>query len=159
VLGNLGEDLVAKVLNCTLSSDQFDSVKDMVDPDGRNIEVKTQNRYAARDVFSIRRDKETNLNKCMTVDRLLVVEYDASPELKIWEVTDRNDFQDYTTRPYGRNPRGLDMRGWNINSMNLLHKEFDDELARSMRELSSSATFSPTGKHFKPSYRGYRGYA
>jgi hypothetical protein len=111
----------------------------MVDPAGQFVEVKTQNRYAKLDVFSIRLDKAPNLNKCMQVDRLVVVEYDHSDEIKIWECVNRNDFVDYDVATPGGFRRR--MRGFRCAGMKLLTLHYNPALAAQMRGLSSSFEF------------------
>ncbi len=131
-LGALGEDLFCLLEQCVKSSDPFDSVKDMVDSNGKNVEVKTQARYSSKNLFTIRADKATNLNKCMTVDRLIFIEFDQSDTIGIFECIDRSKFVQYTTL------NGTRMLGWPIDTMLQLHSIKDKKLAEWMRALSTS---------------------
>ena len=131
-LGALGEDLFCLLENCVRSTDPFDSVKDAVDSNGKNVEVKTQARYASKNLFTIRADKATNLNKCMTVDRLIFIEFDQSDTIGVFECTDRAKFVQYTTA------NGTRMLGWPIDGMLQLHSIKDTRLAEWMRSLSTS---------------------
>ena len=131
-LGALGEDLFCLLEQCVKSSDPFDSVKDMVDSNGKNVEVKTQARYSSKNLFTIRADKATNLNKCMTVDRLIFIEFDQSDTIGVFECVDRSKFVQYTTL------NGTRMLGWPIDTMLQLHSIKDKKLAEWMRALSTS---------------------
>ena len=131
-LGALGEDLFCLLEHCVKSSDPFDSVKDMVDSNGKNVEVKTQARYSSKNLFTIRADKATNLNKCMTVDRLIFIEFDQSDTIGVFECVNRAKFVQYTTL------NGTPMLGWPIHSMLQLHSIKDKKLAEWMRALSTS---------------------
>ena len=131
-LGALGEDLFCLLENCTQSTDPFDSVKDAVDANGKNVEIKTQARYASKNLFTIRADKATNLNKCMTVDRLIFIEFDQTDTIGVFECVDREDYKKYTTA------NGTQMLGWPIDKMTQLHSIKDKKLAEWMRSLSTS---------------------
>ena len=52
-MGNLGENLVSKLMGALLSEDKYDTIKDGILPDGSEIEVKTQNRHPTKDMFTI----------------------------------------------------------------------------------------------------------
>lgn len=131
LLGKLGEDLVASLEHAILSENKFDTVKDMIDSTGKNIEVKTQNRYKGKNLFSINTKSPTNIKKCLTVDRLLFVEYDETDIIKIYECVDKNSGYYYTTKS------NIEMFGWPINKMKLLHYYQNKNLAEKMRKLSN----------------------
>lgn len=136
-LGALGEQLVAKLENAILSENKYDSEKDMIDPLGKKIEVKTQNRHPYKKCFSISANGITNVRKCMTVDRLIFVEYDKSPLIKVWEcVENKTSSFNYVTS------NNKTMYGWHINKMKLIHKVEDKELSDKMRGLSNSYEFN-----------------
>lgn len=143
-LGSLGEQFAAKALGLYLSEDQYDSKKDGI-KDNLTYEIKTQNRYAAKNVFSIAApcggNGLVNVLKCFTVDHLLFVEYDHSNDVKIWECTDRTSYIIYTTRPYTNNPNGKTMIAFPIDKMILLYQKTDANLASKMRHYSNSREF------------------
>ena len=134
-LGDIGEKIVAHLENAIVSTDRYDIVKDLIDSQGKLIEVKTQNRHPGMDVFSIGADKQTNREKCMNVDRLIFVEYDSSPEIKVWECGPRQNFVRYRTNSM------KNMIGWLISEMTLIHTVNSPDLASKMRSLSQSEQF------------------
>lgn len=135
-LGFLGEQLVAKLENAILSENKYDSEKDMVDSKNRKIEVKTQNRHPYKNCFSIKADGLTNVKKCLTVERLIFVEYDKTSIIKIWECFDnKSSVFNYSTSS------GKKMYGWPINRMKIIHTIDDSELSNKMRSLSNSKEF------------------
>jgi len=139
-MGELGEQLVALILGCTISEDQYDMRKDMIDSHGRTVEVKTQNRFDRSrwrlpSLFTICIDHYNQLPKCLKVDRLIFVEYDSSDYVRVWECTDRLDFETYTTKS------GKHMAGWSIQKMVLLHEVLNTELASTFRAVSNAAEF------------------
>lgn len=144
-LGQIGEKLVANLLNATLSENKYDTVKDMVELNGTNVEVKTQNRHP-RGFFTINVEHKVNMNKCLTVDRLIFVEYDASNIVKIFECTDRS-YEFIQTKPTTREPMGRVMAGFPINKMTLLKSIDDAKLASEMRSLSGSKFFSNNSQY------------
>ena len=131
-LGDIGEKLVAQLENAVLSENMYDSEKDMTDANGKKIEVKTQVRDKFRNCFSIRCDGLVNFKKCLTVDRLIFVEYDSTNIIKIFECIDKNSV--FTYRTY----TGNSMYGFPINKMKILHYYTDNVLAEQMRKLSNS---------------------
>jgi hypothetical protein len=133
-IGDIGEMLVALFEGCVRSTNPFDEVKDMTDPFGKFVEVKTQNRYAKLDVMTTGK-KTVNLRKCMQVDRLIFVEYGHGPKIKIWEVRDRNNYFDYATT------KGIFMRGWRCSGLKLLHELDMPKTAAQLRALSTSFEF------------------
>lgn len=134
-LGDIGEKIVAHLENAIVSTDRYDIVKDLIDSQGKLIEVKTQNRHPSMGVFSIGADKQTNREKCMNVDRLIFVEYDSSPEIKVWECGPRQNFVRYRTNSM------KNMIGWLISEMTLIHTVNSLDLASKMRSLSQSEQF------------------
>ena len=72
LLGYIGECVVAKYFGATMSKDRYDDEKDMILPDGTFAEVKTQNRFKCINAFTVDADKSSNLNKCLTVDKLFL---------------------------------------------------------------------------------------
>ena len=134
-LGRLGEDLFVHLFGGTLSEDPYDQGKDLILND-RTIEIKTQNRHPTKDTLTIGSTQYlNNLLKCMVVDRLIFVEYDSTPDIRIWEVADRKSYVIYTIKS------GLIMVGFPISKMNLLSTYTDAHLANQMRDLSSSSVF------------------
>lgn len=133
-LGQLGELVVAHLERGVLSNNPFDSTKDMTDINDNDIEVKTQNRWTRLDCFTIPLDKEINFNKCMSVNRLIFVEYDHTDYLQVWECTDRDN---YFTEPTKNGKRVC----WPINKMKLLHKIKTPDLTTKMRQLSQASDF------------------
>ena len=124
-----------------LSYDPFDDEKDMVTSDGQLVEVKTQERLYMWNVFTVSRERLTNLRKCMDVDILVFVEYDKSDLVRIWRVQDRNHFMDFRLSDNHR------MRGWYVNpdedgpGLKLLREMRLPLIADYMRQLSTSANF------------------
>lgn len=134
-LGDIGEKIVAHLENAIISTDRYDTIKDLTDSQGKQIEVKTQNRHPSMGVFSIGADQETNRNKCMNVDRLVFVEYDSGPTIKVWECGPRKNVIRYRTNSM------KNMIGWPISEMTLLHTVNSPELSFRMRSLSQSEQF------------------
>jgi hypothetical protein len=134
-LGDIGEKIVAHLENAIVSTDRYDIVKDLTDDQGKQIEVKTQNRHPSMGVFSIGADKQTNREKCMNVDRLIFVEYDSGPDIKVWECGPRENAMRYRTNSM------KNMIGWPISEMTLLHTVNSPELAFKMRALLQSEQF------------------
>ena len=139
-LGKLGEDLVASLEDATLSEYKYDSTKDMTQKDGTKIEVKTQNRHP-NGSFTVNAMHVTNLNKCLSVDRLIFVEYDATEYIKVYECTDRK-YRLVNTKPTRYEPEGRIMVCWPINKMKVLAEVHNPELAAEMRSLSNSRLYN-----------------
>lgn len=137
-LGKLGEDLVANLLGAELSEDKYDMFKDMT-ADGKLIEVKTQSRHP-NGCFTVNMKHRNNLQKCVEVDRLIFVEYDATSDIKVFECTDR-EYGITNTRPTPFEPNGRRMACWPISRMTLLATIDDSNLAATMRGLSASKAF------------------
>ncbi len=138
-LGWLGEWLCQEHLSIELGynpkddhhptrNNKFDSEKDGRDPNGRAVEIKTQNRHP-RGYFTI---PHNQLKKCTEVERLIFVEYDNSNLLQLWECVDRT----YETIKL---KDGGSRIGFPIRQMNLLLKSANEELAQEFRKFSSSA--------------------
>ena len=140
-LGKLGENLVAQLMGATLVDDPYDSVKDLLMPNGETIEVKTQNRHPTKPLLTISAVNSgnglTNVMKCLTVDHLIFVEYDYSDIIKVWRMRwkNRRYYHMYTTR------QGKQMIGFEISKMNLIAEHEDKKLAEQMRNLSQSFVF------------------
>jgi hypothetical protein len=135
-LGKLGEELVAKLFNGTLSSNKYDMKKDLVlNESNTNVEVKTQNRDKYRNMFTVNIMHKNQVQKCVSVDRLFFVEYDTSENIKIWECLDRT-YKIFETRD------GRLMAGWDINKMKILADFRDEELTKEMKSFSQSRDFS-----------------
>jgi len=78
-LGALAEEVVSLYyhnsrMGSRLSTDKFDSEKDISLGDGSKIEVKLQKRMAGPNVFGINNSR-TQIEKCESVDELIFVEY------------------------------------------------------------------------------------
>jgi len=134
-LGDIGEKIVARLENAIVSADRYDTVKDLTDKHGKQIEVKTQNRHPSMGVFSIGADAQTNRDKCMSVDRLIFVEYDSTSSIRVWECGPRENAIRYRTNSM------KNMIGWPISEMSLLHQIDEPALADKMRSLSQSKQF------------------
>jgi hypothetical protein len=128
--GARGEDLVARILNAVKSMNKYDCTKDMTEPDGTLVEVKTQVPWYLKGAFTVDMSKVTNFRKCMSVDRLIFVEIPLSSNtIKIYECVNRSAGQEFE-RTRGDNRR---MWGWFIKDMALLHSVNDPKLAASLR--------------------------
>jgi hypothetical protein len=134
-LGYIGEHLVKELFGGNLSENKFDMKKDIVLDSGEFAEVKTQNRDKYRNMFTVNTMHTNQVEKCVSVQRLFFVEYDASGVVKIWECVDRQ-YTIYETRD------GRLMAGWPISKMNLVKQIDDKELADQMKSLSQSRDFS-----------------
>lgn len=139
-LGLLGEILVASMLGAERSQDKYDSNKDMILSDGTEIEVKTQNRHP-NGTFTINTKHQSNFLKCMSVDRLIFVEYNLTDYIHIYECMERPRYQSFTTHPTDRDPNGRNMIGWPIDRMKLLRQINNAELSSEMRRLSGAKGF------------------
>ena len=138
-LGWLGEWMCQEHLSIELGYDpkedhhptrnnKFDSEKDGRDPNGRSVEIKTQNRHP-RGYFTI---PENQLKKCTEVERLIFVEYDNTNVIQLWECSDR-------THETIKLKDGGSRIGFPIRSMQLLLKSANEDLAQEFRAFSSSA--------------------
>ena len=138
-LGWLGEWMCQEHLSIELGYDpkedhhptrnnKFDSEKDGRDPNGRTVEIKTQNRHP-RGYFTI---PENQLKKCTEVERLIFVEYDNTNVIQLWECSDRS-YEKIKLKDGGSRI------GFPIRSMQLLLKSANEDLAQEFRAFSSSA--------------------
>lgn len=137
MLGDIGEYLMIKQFGGIKSVDRFDSEKDMIiEYTNETLEVKTQVRYAMRNMFAIDLDNKTNFDKCMNVDRLIFVEIPiAGMIVRIWECIDRRAGETYSTS------NGKRKWGWYINKMRLIRQIENQELSDKLRNLSCSSLF------------------
>jgi hypothetical protein len=125
-IGDIGETLVAKVMGCILSTNEYDSVKDMVQIiTGDTVEVKTQLRFWMKEAFTMRVNQ---LPKCTSVDRLIFVDYGLSGHCRIYECTDRTN---YTLYNYNS------MAAFPIANMNLIG-DFETPRALEMCKLTET---------------------
>jgi len=130
-LGRLGEELVAKVLNGTLSHEKYDGEKDMVLGDGTYVEVKTQVRWKIPNCFTIDETvTNNNINKCLNVDRLIFVEPGLNNEIRIFEAVDRK----YSIKK----PRGKKTYCFGIDDMKLIATVTNKGLCEEMISLSKT---------------------
>ena len=138
-LGWLGEWMCQEHLSIELGYDpkedhhptrnnKFDSEKDGRDPNGRSVEIKTQNRHP-RGYFTI---PHNQLKKCTEVERLIFVEYDNTNVIQLWECSDR-------THETIKLKDGGSRIGFPIRGMQLLLKSANQDLADEFRQFSSSA--------------------
>ena len=124
-IGDLGESLVATVLNCKMNDNAYDSTSDMVQNiTGDTIEVKTQNRFHQLNSFTI---PINHLNKCQQVDRLIFVEYGTSGRCRMYECHDRTRFTTYKHK----------MIAFPIENMSLIW-DFEHPAAEEMCELTET---------------------
>jgi hypothetical protein len=129
IVGEIGEKIVVDYLNGTLSPDKYDMVKDLTDANGRDVEVKTQNRYWAENSFSVHKNSNNQIQKCIDVDRLIFVEYGSNSNINLWECTDRSH------RP---SPNGANCILFPIENMTLLATlDLPDE-AKMLQKYSSA---------------------
>jgi hypothetical protein len=136
-IGDIGEKIVAEQLGAVASDYRFDSVKDMIIPyTNETVEVKTQVRYVAKNVFAIDTHNRTNFDKCMEVDRLIFVEIPQNGiTIRLWECIDRRAGETYSTNS------GKRKWGWYINKMRLIRQFDDADVAMKLKTLSSSSLF------------------
>lgn len=128
--GERGENTVARILNAIRSMNKYDSEKDMTEPDGTLVEVKTQVPWYLKGAFTVDMSKVINYRKCMAVDRLIFVEIPLTGDIvRIYECIHRDKGMEFE-RTRGDNRR---MWGWFIKDMVLLHTENNPELAASLR--------------------------
>jgi hypothetical protein len=117
----------------------------MNNKDGVKIEVKTQNLHH-NGSLTVNSLQATNLNKCMTVDRLIFVEYDSTDYIKIFECTDR-DYKIVNTKPTASEPMGRIMCCWPIYKMKKLAEIHDPKLSAEMRSLSNSRLYNKNSQY------------
>lgn len=136
VLGTIGEIYYQAVFGGLLSEYKFDGEKDLVQADGKQVEIKTQSRYRHSNAFTVNRSRGTgnNLKKCLHVDRLIFIEYSLSDTILIWECIDRRSVFSATMED------GRVMSCWPIDKMLLLKRTKHPKLAEIMRNFSKSET-------------------
>jgi len=133
IIGQIGEMIFAELYDAKLSDNEFDEKKDMM-VNGLSVEIKTQNRHP-RGFFTAHLNKATNLEKCISVDKLIFIEYDHSDKIKIYECVDR----EYEILPKAKD--GSIKVGWPIYKMNLLETIIQPDISEKLRSLSKSKTF------------------
>jgi hypothetical protein len=132
-LGEIGEKLVADLVNGVRFTDPYAMNGDLVDSNGSIVEVKTQVRWRVANAFTVDASASNQLPKCLSVDRLMFVEFDSTNKVKIWEAPARgNRDYDIRTTKYGKT-----MAAFPISSMTLIKTINDSDLASEMRSFSS----------------------
>lgn len=132
ILGDLGEILYQSRFGGTLSDYKYDSEKDLTHDNGDEVEIKTQSRHP-NGSFTVNTKHTTNLKKCLTVKKLVFVEYSLSDTLIIHECVNRK-YYTTTTRD------GRKMACFDIAEMKIIDKISLPKLAKLMRHHSSSQT-------------------
>ena len=133
-LGTIGEIYYQALFGGFLSYDKYDSKKDLVQADGRNVELKVQSRFRGHNAFTVNSAHQINLQKCLTVDRLIFIEYSLSDTIIIHECINRRSAFTTTTSD------GRRMSCWPIDQMEILKKVKHPKLAEIMRNFSTSKT-------------------
>ena len=134
ILGTIGEIYYQAVFGGLLSEYKYDGEKDLVQSDGKQVEIKTQSRYRASDAFTVKRANTNNLKKCLYVDRLIFIEYSLSDTILIWECVDRRSVFS------SKMDEDRVMACWPIEKMLLLKSVKHPKLAEIMRNFSKSET-------------------
>jgi hypothetical protein len=134
ILGTIGEIYYQALFGGFLSYDKYDSEKDLVQADGRTVELKVQSRFRGHNAFAVNSANETNLAKCLIVDRLIFIEYSLSDIIIIYDCVDRRSVFTSTTED------GRRMKCWPIDQMEILKKVRHPKLAEIMRNFSNSKT-------------------
>lgn len=135
-LGTLGEIYYQALFGGLLAEDKYDGEKDLIQTDGKRVEIKTQCRFRFADAFTVNKAHKNNLKKCLYVDRLIFIEYSLSEYILIWECTDRRSV--YTTTVNNIDGTQRVMACWPIEKMTLLMKVKHPKLAQMMREYTKS---------------------
>lgn len=133
-LGTIGEIYYQAIFGGLLSNYKYDSDKDLIQPNGLQVEIKTQSRLRGSNAFTVNKANENNLKKCLYVDRLIFIEYSLSDIIIIYECTNRRSVFGMLTDD-GRN-----MACWPIDKMQILKKVKHPKLAEIMRNFSNSET-------------------
>lgn len=131
-LGTLGELYYQAMFGGTLSNYKYDSDKDLTEESGRQVEIKTQSRHPNQS-FTVNKLHTTNLRKCLTVDKLIFIEYSLSDIIIFYECIDREYFSTVTAD-------GRVMACFPIDKMNIILKVKQPKLAELMRNFSNSKT-------------------
>ena len=129
-IGQIGEQIVQNLLGGTLSENKFDMNKDLTLEDGTEVEVKTQNRWVNDNSFSLNTAHFNQLPKCVSVDRLIWVEYGRNDYINIYEDTKRV----YTIKKAGYR----DAAAFPISGMTLLARLKLPKEALMLRQLSGA---------------------
>ena len=129
-IGFVGEHLVLKLFGGELSLDKWDMNKDLILPDGRHAEVKTQIRNVLQKAFTVHLDTVTGnqIRKCVEVDKLFFVEYGTYGNIRVYDCVDRK----YRTI---RNKLGT-MAAFDVDKMNLII-DFKSKYCDRMMELTA----------------------
>lgn len=136
-LGTIGEIYYQALFGGELSSYKFDGEKDLVQTDGKHVEIKTQSRVKGYDCFTVNKAHKNNLEKCKYVDRLIFIEYSLSDTIIIYECVDRRSVFSMTVE----SSEGTRvMACWPIDKMTVLKKIVHPKLAEIMRNFSKSET-------------------
>lgn len=134
VLGTIGEIYYQALFGGLLSEYKYDGEKDLVQADGKNVEIKVQSRYRHSDAFTVNKANANNLKKCLYVDRLIFIEYSLSDTILIWDCVDRRSVFSATM-----DDKRV-MACWPIEKMVLLKRVKHPKLAEIMRNFSKSET-------------------
>ena len=129
-IGFVGEHLISKLFGGKLSLDKYDPDKDLVLPDGKHAEVKTQVRNVIQNAFTVSLDTWTGnqIRKCVEVEKLFFVEYGTYGNIRVYDCSDRN----YRTikNQFGR------MAAFDVDKMELI-ADFKSKYCDKMMELST----------------------
>ena len=134
ILGTIGEIYYQAVFGGLLSDYKYDGDKDLVQADGRQVEIKTQSRLRGSNAFTVNKANANNLKKCLYVDRLIFIEYSLSDIIIVYECTNRRSVFGTLTDD------GRSMACWPIDQMEILKKVKHPKLAEIMRNFSNSET-------------------
>jgi hypothetical protein len=136
ILGTIGEIYYQALFGGLLSEYKYDGEKDLVQADGKQVEIKVQSRYRHSNAFTVNKSygNGNNLKKCLYVDRLIFIEYSLSDTILIWECVDRRSVFSSTMDD------GRVMACWPIDKMVLLKSVKHPKLAEIMRNFSKSET-------------------
>ena len=134
ILGTIGEIYYQALFGGALSEYKYDDKKDLIQVDDKSVEIKVQSRYRHSKAFTANKANKTNLKKCLTVDRLIFIEYSLSDTILLWECTNRRSVFSATMDD------GRVMACWPIEEMTLLKSVKHPKLAEIMRNFSKSET-------------------
>ena len=134
ILGQIGEIYYQALFGGLLSEYKYDGDKDLVDKDGKFVEIKTQSRLRGYDAFTVNKANANNLKKCLHVDHLIFIEYSLSDIIIIHSCTDRRSVYSMTMSD------DRIMACWPIEKMQTLLKVKNPKLAEVMRHFSKSET-------------------
>lgn len=134
VLGTIGEIYYQALFGGLLSEYKYDGEKDLIQTDGKNVEIKVQSRYRHSNAFTVNKANANNLKKCLYVDKLVFIEYSLSDTILIWDCVDRRSVFSTTM-----DDKRI-MACWPIDKMILLKRVKHPKLAEIMRNFSKSET-------------------